>query len=84
MQSPIDYLMNEVRELRRGHDILRRDSQRRSRQLTSFIQYSTEFNASLTQIMDNCSLNTGPSPVQFLARPIFYGSDEDEADNADI
>lgn len=91
-QSPMDYLIQEVRELRRDtatlqreHDMLCRDSRRRSRQMISFIEYSTAFNASLAQIMGNCSLNAGPFPVQFPPPPMIpqYDSHEDDAKDSD-
>lgn len=87
--AEVHELRREIAEIRRGQQVLLWESQRQARhrdrmaqQMTSFKEYSIEFNTSLAQAFASCNTTPGPSPIQFLAPLMMphydYEDDEDE------
>lgn len=97
----MDFLIAEMRklrrestELRRGQNELFRVSRRQSCRvdqvvirMDAFLDYSTNFNSTLSHMFNTSRFNTGMSPLHFPAPPIFPDytldtKDEDEDDDA--
>lgn len=81
----------DTTELRQGQNVLQRESQCHTRhidwmaqQMTSIMEYSTEFNTSLAQMFSSCGLNAGPPPIQFSAPPMVPQYESEEDDDEDI
>lgn len=97
----MDLLIAKMRELRRetadlcrGQDELLRVSRRQFRRvdqvssrMDAFLEYSTDFNSTLSNMFNTSGVSLGSSPFNFPATPMFPEytldtEDEDEDDDA--